>query len=112
MTIRALAARVGITHPRISQLENGDEASRDMVTRLAAALSGPDADERTATALLNAGLKAAGFASDTEYDADPDIQMIVEAYSGSTEIGKRAIKSAAELAMEMAREGSIGKRAE
>ena len=111
---KTLSLHSGVGQSSISQIMSGiRKPSRDMVARLAAALSGPDADERTAAALLNAGLKAAGFASiDTDYEADPDIQMIVEAYSGSTETGKRAIKSAAELAMEMAREGSIGKRAQ
>ena len=50
--------------------------------------------------------------SEIEYAPDPTIQMIVEAYSGGTDTGKRAIKSAAELALEMSREGAHGRRAD
>jgi len=59
LTIRELAARAGITHPRISQIEAGDEATRDMVERLVAALAGEGTDEHVYRSLLNAGLKAA-----------------------------------------------------
>lgn len=47
-----------------------------MVTRLAAALSGPEADERTAAALLNAGLKAAGFAGTDETNPRPMMTFV------------------------------------
>jgi len=63
MSVRALAERAGISHPRISQIEGGDSATRDMVERLATALSPGDEDSYTSQQLLNAGLKAAGFAT-------------------------------------------------
>ena len=67
-TMEALADATEITQPFVSGLERGiRNPSRDMVTRLAAALSGPDADEHMANALLNAGLRAAGFAGTDDY---------------------------------------------
>lgn len=63
--MEALADRADTAAPVVSNLERGARnASRDMVGRLAAALAGPDPDEHTATALLNEGLRAAGFTSD------------------------------------------------
>ncbi len=108
----ASAADVDTTY--ISKIELGKKSpSRKVVEKFALALASSEADEDSYRSLLNAGLKAAGFAptSEIEYETDPDIQMIVEAYSGGTDRGKRAIKSAAELALEMSRENSIGKRA-
>lgn len=70
LTIRALAERAGITHPRISQIESGDEATRDMVMRLVTALAGEHPDEHIYNSLLNAGLKAAFPRPEDAYDAD------------------------------------------
>ena len=109
-----LAEAAGVTQEYISGLERGvRNPSKKMVIAAAAALAPDDADEHSQQELLNAGLWAAGLAptNEVEYELDPDIQMIVEAYSGGTDRGKRAIKSAAELALEMSRENSIGKRA-
>ena len=50
--------------------------------------------------------------AETEYESDPNFQIIAEAYRGASETGKRHIKSAAELAAELSRENSIGKRAD
>ena len=110
---KTLFAKAGVGQSSISQIMAGiRKPSRDMVERLARALSPDDADEYTARALLNSGLSAAGFRAEDD-ELAPDIQMIVEAYSGGTDTGRRAIKSAAELALELAREGAIGgKRAE
>jgi len=51
--------------------------SRDMVECLATALSPEETDERTATAFLNAGLRAIGFAG--EIERHPFLDEIIEA---------------------------------
>jgi transcriptional regulator with XRE-family HTH domain len=62
---KTLAAKSDVGFTTVSQIIAGlRNPSRDMVTRLASALSSEDASERTARALLNAGLKAAGFAAE------------------------------------------------
>jgi transcriptional regulator with XRE-family HTH domain len=67
LTMVVLAERAGISHPRIVQLEKGGTPSRNMVERLASALACPCAGkESDGDALLNAGLKAAGFASESD----------------------------------------------
>ena len=64
LTMEMLSDRADTAPAVVSNLERGTRnPSRDMVMRMAAALAGQEADERTASALLNAGLKAAGFAS-------------------------------------------------
>ena len=59
LTTRALAARAGISAPRITQIEKGGDCTRDMVERISRALTTEDADDHGYHALLNAGLKAA-----------------------------------------------------
>ena len=117
------------TDPEVSQgqLSNYRYGRRnpkpETISVLARALTPRQADRneesRAYHRVLNRLRHAAGLrsltsnsADEIEYEIDPDIQMITEAYSGATPSGKRAIKSAAELALEMSREGSIGKRAE
>ena len=118
LTVRALAINAGISHPRISQIEAGDSASRDMIERLARGLTPPDADEHTAEHLLIAGLKAAGFAlvQEITYELDPDALALAEGYNGLPDMARRivdsAYKSASELALAMDREGVKGKRVE
>jgi len=59
----AVKSEAGITS--VNQIIAGlRNPSREMVEKLARALAPEDADEHTARALLNAGLKAAGFATD------------------------------------------------
>ena len=119
LTIRELAALAGISHPRISQIEGGDTATRDMIERLARALSPEGADEHTARALLNAGLKASGFAGlddEITYIPNPAERTLLERYSNSDEAGRRLIDETAEMAAERAalrasRAGAIGGRA-
>ena len=63
-TMEALAEIADTAAAVISNLERGTRnPSRGMVRRLAAALTSPAADDHTAEALLNSGLKAAGFAT-------------------------------------------------
>jgi len=115
MTLEAVADRADTAQPVVTNLERGSRnPSRDMVARLARALMLSDADIEGSIyhRLLNAGLKAAGFLPEMETELDPDLQMIVENWDGMTPTGKRHMKSAAELALEMSRENSIGKRAE
>lgn len=60
---KTLAVKSGVGITSVNQIVAGvRNPSRDMVERLARALAPEDADEHTARALLNAGLKAAGFA--------------------------------------------------
>lgn len=116
--MQAVADLADVTQPMVSNLERGTRnPSRDMVERLTRALLPDDADDHTARALLNAGLKAAGFATnEITYGLDPDALRRAEQYSGFSPIQRRivdgAYKTAEELALEMDREGSIGKRAE
>ena len=70
LTMVALADRAGISHARIAQLEKGGKPKRDMVERLAAALTQDEADDHTPHAVLSAGLRAAGF-TDLSSDSDP-----------------------------------------
>lgn len=66
---KTLSINSGVGQSSISQIIGGLRApSRDMVERLARALSTDDADDRTARALLNVGLKAAGFTAGDEQD--------------------------------------------
>lgn len=58
----AIQSNVGITS--VNQLVSGERSpSRDMIGRLVCALTPDRADEHLTRALLNAGLKAAGFAA-------------------------------------------------
>lgn len=59
LTTRALAARAGISAPRITQIEKGGEATRDMIERIVRALTLGDSDDRAYRSLLNAGMRAA-----------------------------------------------------
>lgn len=78
-----------------------------------------NADEHTARALLNAGLKAAGFAGlddEITYIPNPAERTLLERYSNSDEAGRRLIDETAEMAAERAalrasRAGAIGGRA-
>lgn len=75
LTMEMLAERADTAAPVISNLERGTRnPSRDMVDRLAHALSPDDADERTFRALHTAGLKAAGFAA--EGDSEGPVETI------------------------------------
>lgn len=67
----------GVDQGIISKYERGilEPPKRDVVQRLAAALSGPDADEHVSGHLLNEGLKTAGFAT-TEDDFAPEHEVI------------------------------------
>ena len=76
LTMVVLAGRAGVSHPRIVQLEKGDTPSRDMVARLAAGLSANSADEHTTAATLNAGLRAAGFATTDEPTTRPMMMFL------------------------------------
>lgn len=114
----AEAADIDTTY--VSKIELGHKTpSKKVIMKLSEALTESGGDERTARALLNAGLRAAGFASDDNeitYDLDPDALSLAEGYSGLPGFARRivdnAYKSASELALEMDRENSIGKRAE
>ena len=133
----ALAEAAGVTQEYISGLERGvRNPSKKMVLSAAKALTPTDADEHTSQVLVNTGLRAAGFASNNEikYIVNPDTARIAEAYDNAPQRIQKAVdallapdeeyseeytrpnpsgrKSAAELAFEMERESSIGKRAE
>ncbi len=114
LTMRDLAALAGTTHPRISQIENGDTPSRDMVERLARALSPDDADEHTARALLNAGLKAAGFApaSDLDYDEHEVIDYLRGKPEPQQDKALKILKSIFDEDDALDNAGNVGKRAE
>lgn len=110
LTLKELSAISGLTTGYIGNVENGyinpkrgpvvpsDESLRS----LSLALDIP-------TVEMHAAL---GRGPELEAELDPDLQMIVENWDGMTPTGKRHMKSAAELALEMSRESSIGKRAE
>ena len=64
LTMESLADASNITQAMVSNLERGTRnPSRETIVSLSRALSSQGADERAAAALLNAGLRAAGFAS-------------------------------------------------
>jgi len=76
---KTLALNSGVGQSSVSQLIGGLRSpSREMVERLALSLSPEDADEHTARALLNGGLRAAGFAP-TEDAGDPLDTIVHEA---------------------------------
>ena len=90
LTQDALADLSEVDQGLISKYERGAlPCPRLTVYALAAALSGPEADERTTAALLNAGLRAAGFASlseviEVQYEAILD-ELHSASYSGGLE---------------------------
>ena len=100
LTMEMLSDRADTAPAVVSNLERGTRnPSRDMVTRLAAALAGPEADERTTAALLNAGLRAAGFASlseviEVQYEAILD-ELRSASYSGG--LDSRDVSEVAEI---------------
>ena len=61
LTMRSLGEAAEVSHVHISNIEHGGPFSRDMVERLARALSPLGAGEDEVRTLTNAGLKAAGF---------------------------------------------------
>ena len=59
LTVRALAEKAGVSHPRISQIEGGDTATSDMILRLAEALAPENASEDERQAIIQEGIGAA-----------------------------------------------------
>lgn len=114
ITQEELEEKSGIDQGIISKYERGllVPSKRENIVSLAKALAQPGASEHTSRILLNEGLRSAGFLPELEAELDPDLQMIVENWDGMTPTGRRHMKSAAELALEMSRENSTGKRAE
>ena len=77
LTQDALADISEIDQGLISKYERATlQCPRRTVYALAAALSGTSADERIADALLNAGLRAAGFAGTDEYLPRPMMTFV------------------------------------
>ena len=129
--LREARKRRGLTQTELSEMSGVDQGliskyeraalscPKQTVYALAYALSQEDADERTGRALLNSGLKAAGYApipDELTVELDPDALALAEGYSGLPDYARQivdsAYKSASKLALEMDRESSIGKRAE
>lgn len=118
----------GYTQERLSELSSVDQGliskyerailqcPKPTVRALGIALCPEDADEHTARALLNAGLKAAGFAGlddEITYIPNPAERTLLERYNNSDEAGRRLIDETAEMAAERAalrasRAGAIG----
>lgn len=64
LTMQVLGELADISHASVSKIESGRaNPSRDMVQRLAAALTPDGADERTRASLLRDALYAAGFSA-------------------------------------------------
>ena len=77
LTMEALADASNITQAMVSNMERGTRnPSRDTIASVSRAFSSQGADERTARALLNAGLKAAGFASTDEPPTRPMMMFL------------------------------------
>jgi transcriptional regulator with XRE-family HTH domain len=73
LTMEAVAERGGTTQGMVSSLERGTRnPSRDMVYKLAEALSGSDYSINAAKILLRDGLTAAGFLPTKDLDEDID----------------------------------------
>ena len=129
--VRTLAEIAGVSSPRVTQLRQGDGTTRDMIERLAAAFLNTESEASTRHRILNAGLQAAGFATEEIiYTRNPDTARIAERYDNASYRIQKIVeailadddedvapvrprhKSAAELAAELDRENSLGKRAE
>lgn len=77
LTMESLADASNITQAMVSNLERGTRnPSRETINSLSRALSPQGADERTAQSMLNAGLRAAGFASFDESAPRPMMTFI------------------------------------
>lgn len=113
LTMEALAEIAETSQVAISNIERGNRnASRDMVEKLARALLPEDADEYTARALLSAGLKAAGFATeDVEYDDHEVIEYLRGKPPTLQDKAMRMLKAAFDEDDAIDNAGNIGKRA-
>ena len=113
-TMETLAVSADITQPYVSGLERGiRQPSRDMVERLARALSPKEVDDQRERMLLNAGLKAAGFAPVSD---DRDDHEVIDYLRGKPEqLQDKAMKILKAAFDEDDAEddaGNIGKRSE
>ncbi len=111
-----LARQTGMTRDYIGKIEDDHQPSsgeppnvgEDNLRALARVLGVPESE------MFRRGYRPPqGYAlAPIEYETDPDLQMVVEAYRGASDNGRRHIKGAAELALEVSREGAVGRHAE
>lgn len=111
--LQDFAERVGISNQHLSQVETGYSRvgrppvglSDDVIDSISKALDWRVTDMRHMLGQIPD--------EELQVEMDPDFQFVGDAYYGVPDAGRRMIKSAAELALEMSREGAIGgKRAE
>ena len=114
LTMESLADASDITQAMVSNMERGTRnPSRETIAKLSYALSPLGADEHTARSLLNAGLKAAGFAS---ADNDFDDHEVIDYLRGQPEAVQdkalRMLKAAFDEEDAKDNAGNIGRKAE
>ena len=93
LTMDDVGDRADCTQSAVSNLERGvRNPSRDMVVRLARALSNDDMSEASIVRLVNQGLVAAGFQPMGDTEPDPAHDDLLEAgYSELSEEARRTI---------------------
>ena len=109
-----LAEAAGMSQEYISMLERGSRnPSKKSVRLISGALISADTPRDIAANIINGGLLAAGFASDTPeivYISDPDTVRLVEAYKGADEEGRRLLDAAAAMVTRVESQAAIGGR--
>jgi transcriptional regulator with XRE-family HTH domain len=99
LSIRQLAARAGMSHASLSNIENGlHGVKRENAQKLAAALSEGLSDPSERERLARELLTLAGFASAPEVTYEPDIETIlghIEGYSDFGQVEREVIRDAA-----------------
>jgi transcriptional regulator with XRE-family HTH domain len=119
LSIRQLAARAGMSHASLSNIENGlHGVKRENAQKLAAALSEDVSDPSERERLARELLTLAGFASAPEITYEPDIETIlghIEGYSDFGPVEREVIqagKTMAETLRKLNARGVIGNRFE
>lgn len=100
LSIRQLAARAGVSHASLSNIENGLHGmKRENVTKLEAALAEDVSDPSERERLSRELLRLTGFAANTpEVAYEPDIETIlghIEGYSDFDPVEREVIREAA-----------------